>query len=237
MSEPGLPDETPALEALRRDGAAQFDPVGFRHLEAMARRLPGLPAALQPRLQARLDSAIADLAQRFERSRQATGALVATLAASHPPRARELRRLLAAGDHAGVRRLGVLAAQPSGCAPLAQLNQHIRQLRQQAAPGNPLELGAEAATEMQSLRRFRDSWSRIVAEEQVEQAIGRAPDQAGPLNSHMLVLRSLSLMRELSPDYLRRFLSHLDSLLWLEEAEQQQALVAAKPARRTRARK
>ncbi|HSW05521.1 DUF2894 domain-containing protein, partial [Aquabacterium sp.] len=36
--------------------------------------------------------------------------------------------------------------------------------------------------------------------------------------SHALVLRSLTLMRELSPDYLSRFMSHIDALLWLEQA-------------------
>jgi hypothetical protein len=34
----------------------------------------------------------------------------------------------------------------------------------------------------------------------------------------MLMLRSLGLMRDLSPDYLNRFMAHLDALLCLEEA-------------------
>jgi len=52
-------------------------------------------------------------------------------------------------------------------------------------------------------------------------ATHRAPENAGPLNSHMLVLRTLGLMRELSPHYLRRFLSHTETLLWLEQAQGQ----------------
>jgi hypothetical protein len=55
----------------------------------------------------------------------------------------------------------------------------------------------------------------------VVQATHRAPENAGPLNSHMLVLRTLGLMRELSPHYLRRFLSHTETLLWLEQAQGQ----------------
>ena len=35
----------------------------------------------------------------------------------------------------------------------------------------------------------------------------------------MLVLRSLALMRELSPDYLNRFISYADTLVCLEQAE------------------
>jgi Protein of unknown function (DUF2894) len=39
------------------------------------------------------------------------------------------------------------------------------------------------------------------------------------------VLRSLTLMRELSPDYLSRFMSHIDALLWLEQANGGSAVV------------
>ena len=73
-------------------------------------------------------------------------------------------------------------------------------------------------SELRSAQAFRETWSRICAENDVNQAAQRAPENAGPLNSHMLVLRTLSLMRELSPDYLRRFMAHADTLLWLEQA-------------------
>jgi Protein of unknown function (DUF2894) len=88
--------------------------------------------------------------------------------------------------------------------------------------------------EMKSLRRFRESWSRIAAEDQLDKALGRAPDNAGPLNSHVLILRALGLMRELSPDYLRRHLQHMEALLWLDQANQHHAVGEAKPARRPR---
>ncbi|MFZ2387771.1 MAG: DUF2894 domain-containing protein, partial [Polaromonas sp.] len=55
--------------------------------------------------------------------------------------------------------------------------------------------------------------------------------------SHMLVLRSLALMRKLSPDYLQRFLSHVDTLLWLDQANQKYTPVKAKPVRSSRQKK
>ncbi len=45
----------------------------------------------------------------------------------------------------------------------------------------------------------------------------------------MLVLRSLGLMRDLSPDYLNRFMGYVDCLLLLDEAGQLKA-AAKKPA-------
>jgi hypothetical protein len=85
--------------------------------------------------------------------------------------------------------------------------------------------------------RFREAWSRIAAEDQVAEAVERGPTNAGPLNSHMLVLRTLSLLRDLSPDYLRRFLSQMETLQWLEQASQTIAPVKPKPARRSRVKK
>jgi len=121
---------------------------------------------------------------------------------------------------------------PPRHAALAALNEHLRQRRARDAHDAALAGEAIDPTELASLRRFRASWSRIAAEDQVTQAMTRTPDNAGPLNSHALVLRSLALMRELSPDYLQRFLAQLDALWWLEDLGQRPT--AGKPAKRAR---
>lgn len=122
-------------------------------------------------------------------------------------------------------------------AALTELNAQLRQRHERTARDAALTGEAIDPSELASLRRFRASWSRIAAEEQVAQAITRTPDNAGPLNSHALVLRSLALMRELSPDYLQRFLAQLDTLMWLEDVGQRPvAAKATKPVKRGRAR-
>lgn len=100
------------------------------------------------------------------------------------------------------------AQPPKPATPLGQLNQYIA----------TTTTGAGARPELRSVQAFRETWSRICAEDEVTEAVQRGPDNAGPLNSHMLVLRTLGLMRELSPDYLRRFMAHADTLLWLDQA-------------------
>lgn len=72
--------------------------------------------------------------------------------------------------------------------------------------------------ELASARRFRRAWAATRAQDQVDSAVARRPAQAGPLNSHALVLESLALMRELSPDYLRHFMAQVETLLWLDRA-------------------
>ena len=137
---------------------------------------------------------------------------------------------------------------PRPAAPLAALNRYIEGLRQEGdgplqglgldkPSGHGFANDADAHRELPSVRRFREAWSRIAAEDRVAEAVERGPTNAGPLNSHMLVLRTLSLLRDLSPDYLRRFLSQMETLQWLEQASQTIAPVKPKPARRSRVKK
>jgi hypothetical protein len=130
---------------------------------------------------------------------------------------------------------------PTNRSPLADLNAHIAQASQLARQQLPTTTGQADATPWPTLRsaqRFHETWSRISAETEVTKAEQRAPDNAGPLNSHKLVLHTLSLMRQLSPDYLRGFLAQAETLLWLEQAHglpRQQVAgkgVAAKAARK-----
>lgn len=122
------------------------------------------------------------------------------------------------------RRRAAAAPPRKPASPLAQLNQHIADGVQPPGARRP---------ELRSAQAFRETWSRICAEDDVHQAVQRGPENAGPLNSHRLVLRTLGLMRELSPDYLRRFMAHADTLLWLDDASARlkQPPVKAKAAR------
>ncbi|MFM0493719.1 DUF2894 domain-containing protein [Paraburkholderia caledonica] len=71
--------------------------------------------------------------------------------------------------------------------------------------------------ELPALDYFRETWAKVRTEKQLRQSLQPAPGNAGPLNSSSLVHRSLSLMRELSPGYLKQFLSYVDALSWMEQ--------------------
>lgn len=64
---------------------------------------------------------------------------------------------------------------------------------------------------------FRETWSKVSTNRQLRQSQEDVPENAGPLNSSHLAHRALSLMRELSPGYLRQFLSYVDALSWMEQ--------------------
>lgn len=107
------------------------------------------------------------------------------------------------------------AKASSASSPLATLLQELK--AQDQSDTHPISNAWRS--ENPRIQQFRQQLSQISVQKQVTQAIAQAPQNAGPINSHMLVLRSLGLMRGISPDYLNRFMVHVDTLLCLDEAD------------------
>lgn len=98
--------------------------------------------------------------------------------------------------------------------------------------------GRAAYPELPTLESFRNLWSGIRSDSQLQQAVTPTPTNAGPLNSAALASRSIALMRELSPEYLRQFLAYVDDLAWLEQMGSAGAVTASgAAATRKRARR
>lgn len=102
--------------------------------------------------------------------------------------------------------------------PLGDLVRYIEQLTPPSAEDG-LAGNAGSRVELKSIRYFRNTWSKLSVDQQVAQAIDQAPENAGPLNSQFLVLQSLTAMRDISPDYLNRYMSYVDTLLCLDQAQ------------------
>jgi hypothetical protein len=192
-----------------------------------------------------LESLRADGAHHLDPVRFRYLEVLAQRLTAQPPAVRQLlegRLQSAVADYAG----RAAAAQPpvhtavaraQAPSPLEQLNRDLS-ARAQADMDSVLTVGGGASVaEMQSVRRFSEVWSKISAEQQLAQAFTRGPENAGPLNAHRLMLRSLALMRSLSPDYLRHFLLQMDSLLWIERAAVKPARAPLKPGRAGRGAK
>lgn len=201
----------PTLASLREAGVHHHDPARFHYLEVLERRLATQPDAVRQRLTQRLQVAVSDYAQRVTR---------AASPESETPGVRAAAPVLASA-HA---------------APLTRLNRYIQERTQaQIEQVDPEEGGN--ASDLKSVRGFSEVWAKIAADQLVLQAVDRGPENAGPLNSHRLMLRSLTLMRSLSPDYLGRFLAQMDALLWLDQVNQQTTLKDGKPKRSGRTKK
>ncbi len=201
------PELLELLDALRSAGALRLDPVQWHYLQTLAQRWEQAHGAVRDALELKLRVALADYDAKFQQS-QIQSALPASIT-------------------------------PSPSAALAafiELNRYIRN-KTQATTAEDASGEGRSASEMKSVHQFKQAWSKISTEEKVTQALTQGPENAGPLNSHRLVLRSLALMRDLSPNYLQRFMSHMDTLLWLDRVNLKQAPAQAKPVKRARVKK
>ncbi len=188
MSDPVL---AATLQAWRERGVDRFDPIRFRFIEALARRA----GAHQGAVRRILDDKLARLLVAYDQ---------ATENASGAGRSAALER----------------QASPTAPGPLGELVRHLAQQVSSSEEGVPASLPVApwAASELKTLRRFKNDWSRLRADQRLRQALAKVPANAGPLNSNQLVHRCLVLMRELSPQYLDRFMAYVDTLSWIDQA-------------------
>lgn len=247
------PDEAPeamlhpCVERLRELGAASFDPVNWRVIEVMLRRLEGFAGPARAAGARRIARRLTDFRQRFER---AGG--VPRPAADQPALADEASRAAALPDgrdesSGGTAPAGGLDRAPDAAAtvqsapvpgPLAALLAHVARHPGDAC-GEPVPYGTplQPAAELKSVRYFRSTWSRLSLEQQLSRARAGAPENAGPLNSHHLALQALIRMRDIAPQYLEGFIAHVDALLWLQQAEVARAAASRSAAQKPVSRK
>ncbi|PUE46555.1 DUF2894 domain-containing protein [Limnohabitans sp. 2KL-51] len=177
---PSPSDAQALLQPAQAAEAAQLDPVGWHHIQVLTERTRTQTGLAQVLLQAKLNSALAQLQARLAAQKK-----------QHIPHIQPTRDA------------------PS---PLSAL------LRDMSAPSaeRPLSPGGHGRMDKPHIVQFRQQLGKMSVQKKVTQAIAQAPQNAGPINSHMLVLRSLGLMRDLSPDYLNRFMGYVDTLLFLD---------------------
>ncbi|NVM86658.1 hypothetical protein FHT32_000281 [Variovorax sp. SG517] len=197
---------TMVAEALAR-GDQRFDPVRFRVIEAMARRAASLDGEVRRIVD---DKVIALLAAYGEDLEKAKAAEV-TKQQAQPERdafadlIEHIARHAPAADDVPADVSAIAAAKttaPGKAAP-----------RPRSSPS----VAPAPAAELKSIRYFKSTWSRLSADRRLNQSLAKVPQNAGPLNSHQLVHRSLTLMRDMSPEYLNRFMAYVDALSWVEQ--------------------
>jgi hypothetical protein len=196
-------DHAAVIAALRERGAARFDPVRFRFIEALSRRAEGYRGHARNLLDHRLAEALQEYSECFEQA-QGEAELAGDLESRCTPSPlAELAAYIAQRSAADTEREG----KPDD------------ELPANSSANSSTDSPAETSAELKSIRYFRDTWSKLSVDQQLAQALAQAPENAGPLNSHQLVLRAFQRMRDISPEYLHRFMSYVDALLWLDQTD------------------
>ncbi|MES2531320.1 MAG: DUF2894 domain-containing protein [Pseudomonadota bacterium] len=211
------PSPSPAAQvrAARAQGAHRFAPVRFRLIEALSRRAEAHGGEARRLLDARLLQLLVAYRVDLEAAQAATSSATAS-AASEP------------------REPSTAGSPPRGpiAALVDQLAQHAAAPHEgMAAATNSQGSASAAPDQLKTMRYFSGTWSKLSADRRLKQSMVKLPENAGPLNSHQLVHRALTLMRDVSPAYLNRFMSYVDTLSWLEQATAGNA--ASNPASRS----
>lgn len=194
---------TDRLDALAAQGAATRAPLDWHFATVLAQRAQAETGAVQARLAERLAQALARVDAYL-----ASAAPAAMPAGSPSPLAELLEDM--------------------GAAPLAPLPSAATNSRSPRATAAP-RTAPSPRPELKSVGRMRKTLSRLKVRQQLSQALAQPPEHAGPINSQMLVLRSLALMQDISPEYLHRFMSHVDALMTLEDAQRLPTAIKANP--------
>jgi hypothetical protein len=226
-------DISAKINALRQAGAPRFDPVRFHFLEVMAQRISVPADASQQALTHKLEQALADFTHRFTQAQHEAQQAAQQAIQHHPDTAARLQQWLASGDFKGLMRFIAQLEREATDAPSPSLRGLLDHLAQHSSPptgankpGHPLMVADSPV-----LRDFKKTLSQLSVNKQLTQAFDLAPKNAGPINSHMLMLQALELMRDISPPYLHQFMSYADTLLCLEHTQ------PAKPTSTKKARR
>ncbi|SPA33606.1 conserved hypothetical protein [Cupriavidus taiwanensis] len=210
------------LDGWQASGADRADPVRFRLMQALAARAAAHDGAARQLLEARLQELIAAYADIVQRNADNAGET--TCQPAPMPAVSALGALV--HDLAARARPAIAAASNDARA---------------LSPAPAQAVGTPLVDTLADY--FRETWARVNVEQQFRQSLERVPENAGPLNTDHLVHRSLSLMRETSPEYLRHFLSYVEGMAWLEQlseaaaAQKEAARAAARKSTRAKARK
>lgn len=217
------------IESLRLAGADQFDPVRLHYLQVLASRANEQHNLVKRLLDAKLAQALVVFKTKFEQAQGDCKDVVAQTVLHYPKAAGDLQRLLTDGDFKAVRRLiDSLKSNANRVTPGELTRSLARQSANKVDAYSAATIGLRA--ELRTTQYFRETWSRLNVDKRVTQELHHLPQNAGPLNSHRLVLRSLATMRDISPDYLSRFTSYVDTLLCLDQCDKDKQVSTKKAA-------
>lgn len=189
------------ISAWRLQGADRMDPVGWHYIEVLAQRAQAHSGRARQLLDGKLAEALVAFRTRFEQAQR------------DAPTAIDL------------------VAPPTRATSLAGLIRHISEQLPESVEGDLGVASGAAHPELKTTRYFRQTWSKLSVDKRMAQALDQAPKNAGPINSHRLVLQSLALMRDISPDYLGQFTSYIDTLLYLDQGDPKSRVLPKRPPR------
>lgn len=224
-----LPELQQDLTALREANAHRFDPARFRFIESLLERAAHARAPVQDILQNKAHVALSAYRADQQAATEKVTCKPSTVYASTIAKLLELRQIL---DQ----------KQPAFNSTASALERQLQEQENQSLAAavysvdtlteQNQEVTATGQKPLKASQKMQVFQQRRAIERRVEIAIQQGPESPGPLNPQMLALKSLTAMRDLSPQYLSRYVNYLDALFWIERAAERPE--PAKPTKKAK---
>lgn len=217
------------LSTLREVGGDRFDPTRFRFIESLLERAVHARAPVQVILQNKAFTALSAYRADQQSSAEKVACKPSAAYANTIAKIIELRQVLDQKQAPLNATASALERQLQ-----EQENQSLAgaQYAAEALLESQNEVTATAQKPLKASQKMQVFQQRRSIERRVEIAIQQGPKSPGPLNPQMLALKSLTAMRDLSPQYLNRYVNYLDALFWIERAAERPE--SAKPAKKAK---
>ncbi len=247
MSELDIGKLEAEFESLTSLKTENFDPAGYAYIQGLYSRLRLVENRDNRDLHDRVSTAFLEYRERYRLQKKAASEQMSAILADFPESGREAELLFSANEFKCLERLLVQLERAQHRAnrleglrsligaidehidhdaePLTEKTSFEERLDQQeqsilniASSASCVIKGGDAKQlELQSMRLFRESTKHAHIDSLLEQAISEYPANPGPHNPHMLSVKALARMQDLSPAYLRRLGGYLETLIWLEK--------------------
>ncbi len=223
-------------------GEDLFDQARFRYIESMSHRSSQVRSSVALILEKKIQLALAEYQEDLSHARERAKLVVNRIEARFPESAKHIKLLYSQNNFSGIKiREEYLERARSRVSLIDLTNRILSQdeileggqldttfndlLQQQEY--EVIKLFADNTSvkntekrELKSVRLFRAHQDKVISDKLVMQAVKEGPENPGPINPHMLAIRSLTTMQDLSPQYLKRFVSYIDTVFWLEETNE-----------------
>ena len=227
-----LDDINVGMGALTNSGAEHFSPARFFYITSLVEKTQKLSGNIRQIVGEKALHALQSYTNDFHRAKRHASAIVKDTRAHEPDVSEQLDLLLENGKFNEVKRLSarLLAQRPSpidtlgdklntdrrtekkdNMPPAPSFESSVELQRQHflgASENIPGESNIESAPEqLKAFIGFREFKEKYDTDRLVRKIIDECPADMGPLNPHMLLVRSIESMRDLSPHYLSRFVT------------------------------
>lgn len=214
--QPQSPEQLLAhLEAQRDSAIAHFDPVQFHYLLGILKRAQTQSASIAKSLHDKAYAGWETLQADFSRFQQQTRHNTSEQDTAPPAVQGPLAQLTLQLSN------GRAASSDHTASSLDRLLQQQEQETLQTFADKPHRQAAHAEAQNSVMQQLRLSLHKGRSEQKLIKSIQQAPLNPGPLNAEALIVRSLQAMQAISPAYTHRFVNYLDTLLWLQQQQQE----------------